>query len=194
MLAARHGDTLAACIASCRTRRHYHATEAARLPAVLILTRSYLGEILRHLSLVLAGVIFLLALGAAVKASSTAQGAPVWVVLTLVPLFVGNALPYFFPVGLMTAVVLTYGRMAADREEVALRAAGEAHAEANGGEGGAIDDTSATSAARPHPTDGVHGTAFHQVPTDAEEGFELLRWSVLAAMGWQLRSGVGLHW
>lgn len=124
MLAARHGDTLAACIASCRTRRHYHATEAARLPAVLILTRSYLGEILRHLSLVLAGVIFLLALGAAVKASSTAQGAPVWVVLTLVPLFVGNALPYFFPVGLMTAVVLTYGRMAADREEVALRAAG----------------------------------------------------------------------
>ena len=90
----------------------------------MILTRSYLGEILRHLSLVLAGVIFLLALGAAVKASSTAQGAPVWVVLTLVPLFVGNALPYFFPVGLMTAVVLTYGRMAADREEVALRAAG----------------------------------------------------------------------
>lgn len=93
-------------------------------PDVLILTRAYLGEILRHLALVLAGVVFLLALGAAVKASSTAQGAPVWVALTLVPLFVGNALPYFFPVGLMTATVLTYGRMAADREEVALRAAG----------------------------------------------------------------------
>lgn len=92
--------------------------------ADLILIRAYSSEILRHLALVLAGVVFLLALGAAVKASSTAQGAPIWVALTLVPLFVGNALPYFFPVGLMTAVVLTYGRMAADREEVALRAAG----------------------------------------------------------------------
>lgn len=90
----------------------------------MILIRAYLSEILRHLALVLAGVVFLLALGAAVKASSTAQGAPVWLALGLVPLFVGNALPYFFPVGLMTAVVLTYGRMAADREEVALRAAG----------------------------------------------------------------------
>jgi len=90
----------------------------------VLLTRAYLSEILRHLALVLAGVVFLLALGAAVRASSTAQGAPVWVALALVPLLVGNALPYFFPVGLMTAVVLTYGRMAADREEVALRAAG----------------------------------------------------------------------
>jgi lipopolysaccharide export LptBFGC system permease protein LptF len=90
----------------------------------VILSRAYFSEILRHLLLVLAGVIFLLALGAAVRASSTAQGAPIWLALALVPLIVGNALPYFFPVTLMTAVVLTYGRMAADREEVALRAAG----------------------------------------------------------------------
>ncbi len=74
--------------------------------------------------LVLGGVIFLLALGAAVRATSTAQGAPIWVALALVPLFVGNALPYFFPVALMTSVVLAYGRMAADGEEVVLRAAG----------------------------------------------------------------------
>ncbi|MBC8404172.1 MAG: LptF/LptG family permease, partial [Planctomycetes bacterium] len=90
----------------------------------LILGRSYFGEILRHLLMVLAGMVFLLSLGAAVRASSTAQGAPLSVVLTLVPLFVGNALPYFLPVALMTAVVLTYGRMAADGEEVALFAAG----------------------------------------------------------------------
>ena len=32
----------------------------------------------------------------------------------------------------------------------------------------------APSAARPHPTDGVHGTAFFPVPTEAEDGFELL--------------------
>ncbi len=74
--------------------------------------------------MVLAGMVFLLSLGAAVRASSTAQGAPLSVVLTLVPLFVGNVLPYFLPVALMTAVVLTYGRMAADGEEVALFAAG----------------------------------------------------------------------
>jgi lipopolysaccharide export LptBFGC system permease protein LptF len=90
----------------------------------VILSRAYFSEILRHLLLVLAGVVFLLALGAAVRASSTAQGAPIWLALALVPLIVGNALPYFFPVTLMTAVVLTYGRMAADREEIALRAAG----------------------------------------------------------------------
>ncbi|NQU49459.1 MAG: YjgP/YjgQ family permease [Planctomycetes bacterium] len=92
--------------------------------SLLILGRSYFGEILRHLLMVLAGMVFLLSLGAAVRASSTAQGAPLSVVLTLVPLFVGNALPYFLPVALMTAVVLTYGRMAADGEEVALFAAG----------------------------------------------------------------------
>ena len=32
----------------------------------------------------------------------------------------------------------------------------------------------APSAARPHPTDGVHSTAFFPVPTEAEDGFELL--------------------
>lgn len=90
----------------------------------MILGRAYFAEILRHLFMVLAGMVFLLSLGAAVRASSTAQGAPLSVVLTLVPLFVGNALPYFLPVALMTAVVLTYGRMAADGEEVALFAAG----------------------------------------------------------------------
>jgi len=90
----------------------------------VILGRAYFAEILRHLLMVLAGMVFLLSLGAAVRASSTAQGAPLSVVMTLVPLFVGNALPYFLPVALMTAVVLTYGRMAADGEEVALFAAG----------------------------------------------------------------------
>lgn len=90
----------------------------------MILSRAYFAEILRHLLMVLAGMVFLLSLGAAVRASSTAQGAPLSVVLTLVPLFVGNALPYFLPVALLTAVVLTYGRMAADGEEVALFAAG----------------------------------------------------------------------
>jgi len=90
----------------------------------VILSRAYFVEILRHFCLVLAGMVFLLSLGAAVRASSTAQGAPMGVVLALVPLIVGNALPYFLPVALMTSVVLTFGRMAAEGEEIALLAAG----------------------------------------------------------------------
>ena len=31
-----------------------------------------------------------------------------------------------------------------------------------------------SAAARSHPTDGVHGTAFHPLPTEEEEGFELV--------------------
>lgn len=90
----------------------------------MIVRRAYFREILLHFAFVLGGVLFLLALGAAVRASATAQGAPLWVALALVPLMVGNALPYFFPVTLATSVVLTYGRMAADGEEMALRSAG----------------------------------------------------------------------
>jgi lipopolysaccharide export LptBFGC system permease protein LptF len=90
----------------------------------MILGRSYFREILLQLALVMGGLMFLLFLGASVRATATAQGAPLWVALALVPLMVGNALPYFFPVGLASSVVLTYGRMAADGEEIALRSAG----------------------------------------------------------------------
>ena len=73
---------------------------------------------------VLAGILFLIALGAAIRASATSQGAPLWVPLSLVPLIVGQALPYFFPVVLLISVVLGYGRMAADNEDIAAFAAG----------------------------------------------------------------------
>lgn len=74
--------------------------------------------------MVLATILFLIALGAAIRASATSQGAPIWVPLSLVPLIVGQALPYFFPVVLLISVVLAYGRMAADNEDVAAFAAG----------------------------------------------------------------------
>ena len=90
----------------------------------MILTRAYLMEILQRLFMVLAGVVFLIGLGAAIRASSTSQGAPLWVPLSLVPLIVGQALPYFFPVVLLIGVVLTYGRMAANLEHVASFAGG----------------------------------------------------------------------
>ncbi len=93
---------------------------------MLILDRAFLREIATRLLLVTAGVTFLIGLGGAIRASSISQGAPLWVPLTLVPLIVGQALPYFVPVALLTAVVLAYGRMAADGEDVAALAAGAA--------------------------------------------------------------------
>jgi len=88
------------------------------------LGRAYLKEIGQHLLLVLGSLLFLVALGAAVQAGSRSQGAPLWVPLTLIPLLVGNTLPYLVPVTLLVAVVLVYGRMAADGEAMALAAAG----------------------------------------------------------------------
>lgn len=90
----------------------------------MILGRAYLQEILQRLFMVLAGVIFLVGLGAAIRATATSQGAPLWVPLSLVPLIIGQALPYFLPVVLLVGVVLTYGRMSADLEHVAAFAAG----------------------------------------------------------------------
>ena len=91
----------------------------------MILGRAYFREIAQRLLLVLAGVVFLVGIGAAIRASSTSQGAPLWVALSLVPLIIGQALPYFFPVALLTAVVVTYGRMAGDGEMVACMASGK---------------------------------------------------------------------
>lgn len=90
----------------------------------MILDRAILREIALRLLLVTAGVVFLIGLGGAIKASSVSQGAPLWVPLALVPLIVGQALPFFLPLALLTAVVLSYGRMAADGEDVAAFVAG----------------------------------------------------------------------
>ena len=90
----------------------------------MIAERACFREVLDRLLLVLGGTLFLLALGAAYRASASAQGAPLWIPLAMVPLMVGHTLPYFLPVALMTAVSLTYGRMVAEGEHVALLAAG----------------------------------------------------------------------
>jgi len=112
--------------------KHRHQSRAGLKPlkqgqSTPVLTeRSYFREIVQHLLFVLLGVVFLVALGAVVRASATSQGAPIWVSLSLIPLMVGNALPYFFPMALLTAIILTYGRMASDGEFVAMLAAGQA--------------------------------------------------------------------
>ena len=89
-----------------------------------VISRAYLREIGQHLLLVLGGATFLASLAAAVRASSTSQGAPLWISLSLLPLLIANVLPYLIPIALMTAVVICYGRMAADGEATALRVAG----------------------------------------------------------------------
>ncbi len=90
----------------------------------LLLDRACLREIALRLLFVTTGVVFLTGLGGAIRASAISQGAPLWVALALVPLIVGQALPYFLPLALLTAVVLTYGRTSADGEDVAAFAAG----------------------------------------------------------------------
>lgn len=91
----------------------------------MLLGRAYFREIASRLLLVLAGVVFLVGIGASIRASSTSQGAPLSIALSLVPLIIGQALPYFIPVALMTAVVVTYGRMAGDGEAVACFTSGK---------------------------------------------------------------------
>lgn len=90
----------------------------------MLLDRAILREIALRLLMVSAGVVFIIGLGGAIRASSISQGAPLWVPLTLVPLIVGQALPFFLPLAMLTSVVLSYGRMAADGEDVAAFAAG----------------------------------------------------------------------
>ncbi|TAH38138.1 MAG: LptF/LptG family permease [Planctomycetota bacterium] len=90
----------------------------------MILVRSYLREIALNLILVFGGVTLLVVLGAAVQASSRSQGAPLWIPALLIPLLVGNVVPYLVPVTLLVAVLLTYGRMAADGEQQAVLTAG----------------------------------------------------------------------
>lgn len=100
--------------------------EAARIVESwpMILLRASLKEIGLQFGLVFAGLTFLVSLGSAIRASAASQGAPAWVTMQLVPLFVGNMLPYLLPVMLLVAVILAYGRMASDGEEIAMRAAG----------------------------------------------------------------------
>lgn len=91
----------------------------------MLLGRAYFREIAGRLLLVLGGVVFLVGIGASIRASSTSQGAPLSIALSLVPLIIGQALPYFIPVALMTAVVVTYGRMAGDGEATACFTSGK---------------------------------------------------------------------
>lgn len=107
--------------------RHRNSLQSAALrrPAPrFVLARAHLREIGSQLALVLGGTLVLVSLAATVRASGDSQGAPLWMALSLLLPTIGNAVPYLLPAALLTAVVLSYGRMAADGEAMALRAAG----------------------------------------------------------------------
>ncbi|RMH05500.1 MAG: LptF/LptG family permease [Planctomycetota bacterium] len=106
---------------------HRRSLQSASLPRSaprLVWARAQFREIGAQLLLVFGGTLLLVALAAMVRVSSQSQGAPLWMALALLPMVVGNAVPYLLPAALLTAVVLAYGRMAADGEATALRAAG----------------------------------------------------------------------
>lgn len=71
------------------------------------------------------GGMFVLALPAvAVAAVSKLQGVPTSDVLQFMPIIMAGLAPYVLPLGFLLAVVVTYGRLAADNEWTAIRMAG----------------------------------------------------------------------
>jgi lipopolysaccharide export LptBFGC system permease protein LptF len=71
------------------------------------------------------GGMFVLALPAvAVAAVSKLQGVPTRDVLRFMPILLAGLAPYVLPLGFLLAVVVTYGRLAADNEWTAIRMAG----------------------------------------------------------------------
>lgn len=71
------------------------------------------------------GGMFVLALPAvAVAAVSKLPGVPTLDVLRFMPILLAGLAPYVLPLGFLLAVVVTYGRLAADNEWTAIRMAG----------------------------------------------------------------------
>ncbi len=89
-----------------------------------IIERYVAGQVLRTflMALVTITVIFSLFV---VMAEATRQGLAPGEVLTVLPYLVPGSLPYTVPVALLFAVSVVYGRIAADNEVMAVKAAGQ---------------------------------------------------------------------
>ncbi len=71
------------------------------------------------------GGMFVLCLpGIAVSAVHRLSGVPMSAILAIVPILFANLVPYMLPLGYLLAVVVTYGRLAADNEWTAILMAG----------------------------------------------------------------------
>jgi lipopolysaccharide export LptBFGC system permease protein LptF len=71
------------------------------------------------------GGMFVLCLpGIAVSAVHKLSGVPMSAILAIVPILFANLMPYMLPLGYLLAVVVTYGRLAAENEWTAILMAG----------------------------------------------------------------------
>lgn len=88
-----------------------------------ILQRSIMLELLRVFFITLVSLTGLFLLGGLVAEASNRGLAPAQI-LTLMPLMIPSTLPYTIPATTLFAVCLVYGRLAADNEILAIKAAG----------------------------------------------------------------------
>src|SRR5439155_13015884 len=88
-----------------------------------ILNRMIFGELLRVFLLALAGLTGLFLLGGLV-AEATHRGLAPSQVLFVIPLLVPSTLPFTIPATTLFATCVVYGRLAADNEVTAVKAAG----------------------------------------------------------------------
>jgi lipopolysaccharide export system permease protein len=88
-----------------------------------ILHRSILGELTRVFALALLGITGILVM-AGVVAEATQQGLNPAQILSIIPLLIPSTLPYTIPATTLFATCVVYGRLAADNEILAIKAAG----------------------------------------------------------------------
>lgn len=90
----------------------------------MTLQRYVLKQFLLALAFSLAGISFVLLPAILVNAVNKVGSAGLVALLGYLPLVVADLVPYIAPLAFLLAVVSTYGRMAAEREWTAVRAAG----------------------------------------------------------------------
>lgn len=86
--------------------------------------RYILKQLLLAFTLAVSGMLFVALPGIAVAAVHKLSGVDLLVVLRFLPLLGAGLVPYVMPIGFLLAVVVVYGRLAADREWTAMIMAG----------------------------------------------------------------------
>jgi lipopolysaccharide export LptBFGC system permease protein LptF len=81
-------------------------------------------ELVVDFSFAVGGMLVLSLPGAAVSAVNRLAGVDPSVLLSVLPFLLANLLPYLLPLGFLLALVVTYGRLAAENEWTAIRMAG----------------------------------------------------------------------
>lgn len=82
------------------------------------------NELIVDFSFAVGGMLVLSLPGAAVSAVNRLAGVDASVLLSFLPFLLANLLPYLLPLGFLLALVVTYGRLAAENEWTAIRMAG----------------------------------------------------------------------